>query len=44
MSILRALTAYITLSIEPIPAGKIKRNAKFAAFWCVCFDKNEGRS
>ena len=27
------------LSIEPIPVGKIKRNAKFAAFWCVFLTK-----
>ena len=27
------------LLIEPIPAGKIKRNAKFAAFWCVFLTK-----
>ena len=25
----------LRLSIEPIPAGKIRGNVKFAAFWCV---------
>ena len=25
--------------IEPIPTGKIKRNNKFAAFWCVFLTK-----
>ena len=44
----KTISLYYTLqlSIEPIPAGKIKRNVKFAAFWCVCFfsffTKNKG--
>ena len=27
-----------------IPAGEIRQNVKFAAFWCVFLDKNKGRS
>ena len=27
------------LSIKPIPAGKIRGNVKFAAFWCVFLTK-----